>query len=115
MYKNERYEKDPAYRFVESLRARQRAVILGKTSTTGGLGCTSEELRDHLASLFQEGMTLENHGEWHIDHILPLASHDKDSEGNWCTKSDYNRKLIHYTNLQPLWAEDNLKKSNKLL
>ena len=70
------------------------------------LGCTPEELRDHLQSQFTEGMTLENHGEWHIDHIIPLASANTEEE---------IVKLCHYTNLQPLWAEDNLSKSDKII
>ena len=51
-------------------------------------------------------MTLENHGEWHIDHIIPLA-----------TANTYEEviKLNHYTNLQPLWAKDNLSKGSKIL
>lgn len=51
-------------------------------------------------------MTLENHGEWHFDHIIPLASAKTEEE---------LIKLNHYTNFQPLWAEDNLKKGFKIL
>lgn len=68
------------------------------------LGCTLEEFIKHLQSLFTEGMTLENHGEWEIDHIIPISSAK--------TEEDII-KLNHYTNLQPLWKEDNRKKSNK--
>lgn len=69
------------------------------------LGCTYEEGRNYLASLFTEGMTWDNHGEWHIDHIIPLASAKTREE---------LEPLFHYTNLQPLWAEDNLKKGAKI-
>ncbi len=68
------------------------------------LGCTIEYLKEHLEQQFLEGMTWDNHGEWHIDHIIPLSTA--------LTEEDVY-KLNHYTNLQPLWALDNQKKSNK--
>jgi len=104
---------DPAFKFMTNLRSRQRQVLKGKASTTQGLGYNTQQLVEHLQSQFQKGMTLENHGEWHIDHILPLSSYDKDQEGNWDSESEHNKKLIHYTNLQPLWAEENIKKGNR--
>lgn len=70
------------------------------------LGCTWPELVAHIESKFQPGMTWENRGEWHIDHIIPLATAE--------TEADIVR-LNHYTNLQPLWAEDNLRKSDKVI
>lgn len=69
------------------------------------LGCTFTEFRVYLAKQFLPGMSLENHGEWHIDHIIPLASAKTQAE---------IEALCHYTNLQPLWAEDNLRKSSKI-
>lgn len=68
------------------------------------LGCTMSYFIDFISNKFTEGMTLENHGDWHFDHIVPLS----DAK----TKEDIIR-LNHYTNFQPLWAIDNLKKSNK--
>lgn len=65
------------------------------------LGCSISELQQYLISKFKPGMTIENHGEWHIDHIIPLASAKSEEEVI---------KLSHYTNLQPLWAKENLKK-----
>jgi hypothetical protein len=70
------------------------------------LGCTLEEFIHHLQSKFTEGMTLENHGKWEIDHIIPLASAKNE-------KDVY--KLNHYTNLQPLWKEDNRSKGDKFI
>lgn len=68
------------------------------------LGCTIVEFMSHLSSLFEEGMTFENHGEWHIDHKIPLTSAKEEED---------IKKLCHYTNLQPLWSEDNLSKGGK--
>lgn len=72
------------------------------------IGCSSVELKNHLESKFQSGMTWDNYGKsgWHIDHIRPLSSFDfKDPKqlGEAC----------HYTNLQPLWAKDNIAKGDK--
>lgn len=68
------------------------------------IGCSQEELIKHFESKFTEGMNWENQGEWHIDHIKPMDSAT-------CEEDMY--KLCHYTNLQPLWALDNIKKSDK--
>jgi hypothetical protein len=65
-----------------------------------------EFLKKHLEIQFIEGMSWENQGKWHIDHKIPLSSAKTEEEVY---------KLCHYTNLQPLWAEDNLKKGSKIL
>ena len=70
------------------------------------LGCSFDELKLHLESKFVDGMNWENRGKWHIDHIIPLSSAN--------TKEDLIR-LSHYSNLQPLWAEDNINKGDKIL
>jgi hypothetical protein len=72
------------------------------------IGCSPEFLKEYLEQKFTEGMSWENYGlyGWHIDHVIPLSSADTEEE---------IYKLCHYTNLQPLWAEENLKKSNKIL
>jgi hypothetical protein len=67
------------------------------------LGCTVPELKLHLEALFQPGMSWDNYGEWHIDHIKPLAKFD-------LTDRDQFVQACHYTNLRPLWAEENLSK-----
>lgn len=76
--------------------------------TFGIVGCSPEFLKEYLETQFKEGMSWQNHGlfGWHIDHIIPLSSAKTEEE---------IYKLCHYTNLQPLWADDNIKKSNKLL
>jgi len=78
-----------------------------KNSTSYNLtGCSWEHLRLYLESLFVDGMTWDNYGQWHIDHIKPCCSFD-------LTNIEQQKLCFHYTNLQPLWAIDNLKKSGK--
>ena len=83
-------------------------IITKKNKTFEIVGCTPEFLKEHLEKQFKEGMSWENYGlyGWHIDHIIPLSSSKTEEE---------IYQLSHYTNLQPLWAEDNLKKGNKIL
>jgi len=76
-------------------------------STMELTGCSKEELIQHLESQFSEGMTWENWSlnGWHIDHIRPVSSFDLSDPAQV-------KECFHYSNLQPLWAIDNLKKSN---
>ena len=69
------------------------------------LGCSWPEFISHMEKQFKDGMTWQNRGEWHIDHIIPLAT---------ATCEDDIIRLNHFTNLRPLWAEENLRKSDKL-
>jgi hypothetical protein len=80
--------------------------ITKRNKTFNIVGCSPQFLKEHLENQFIDGMDWDNRGEWHIDHIIPLSS---------AKTEDELYKLCHYTNLQPLWAEDNLKKSNKIL
>jgi len=107
-------KNDPVYRVCVNLRSRIKDVIykkgFKKESTTGQmLGCTWEEFKIHMEKQFIEGMTWNNYGKeygkWNIDHIVPL---------NEAKTIEDVYKLNHYTNLQPLWAEDNREKSTKL-
>lgn len=111
-YFQERKQSDPLFKLSINLRKRLNMAVR-KNSKRGSavkdLGCTIEELKIYLESKFQQGMTWENYGRsgWHIDHIIPLSSYDLSSR-------EQLLKACHYTNLQPLWAKDNLTKSNKL-
>lgn len=73
------------------------------------LGCSISQLKTHLEAQFQPGMTWDNWNRkgWHIDHIRPLSSFNLEDP-------EQLKLACHYTNLQPLWAEDNLNKSNKV-
>jgi hypothetical protein len=102
---------DPAYRIVDNLRSRMRAVLKGNNKSQHSIeliGCSSKELESYLENQFTEGMTWENYGYygWHIDHIKPCSSFD-------LTDPEQQKLCFHYSNLQPLWAKDNIKKSNK--
>jgi len=104
-----RMEKDPNFKLARTLRTRLLKAI-GSNQKNGSavkdLGCSIDFLKEYFENKFQEGMSWENHGEWHIDHIKPLASFD-------LTNREQFLEACNYTNLQPLWAKDNLSKSSK--
>jgi len=102
---------DPTYKLIMNLRRRTLLALKGKNksaSTMTLLGVPNVEfLWLHLEKLFKPGMTRENHGKWHIDHIKPCSSFD-------LTKPEEQAKCFNYTNLQPLWASENLSKGNRI-
>jgi hypothetical protein len=108
-YRKERYSTDVNFKLSLKIRARLGAAIKNNSkSLTNNFGCSISELKTYLESKFEPGMSWDNycmHG-WHIDHIRPLCSFNL---------SDPNqlREACHYSNLQPLWAKDNLRKSSK--
>jgi hypothetical protein len=75
-------------------------------STIEYLGCSIEAFREYFESLFKDGMSWNNIEEWHIDHIKPCCSFE-------LSKEEEKIKCFHYTNLQPLWAYENLSKGDK--
>ena len=98
----DRRDNDPIYKMKINIRRRIRKFIINKIgNTTDILGCSYDEVRVHISNNFKEGMSWDNYGEWHIDHIKPLALAHTEEE---------TYDLCHYTNLQPLWAIENLKK-----
>lgn len=109
-YRFNRRRKDIQYCLAERLRATMRRALsrqfVRKSRRTFDLiGCTPEELKAHLQSQFLDGMDWGNRHLWHIDHIRPLSSFD-------LRDLKEQLKAFHYSNLQPLWAEDNHRKSD---
>ncbi len=113
-YLKERRKTDFNFRLRCSLSRRIRQCLKSTRTKKSNpalklLGCSIKELKLHLEKRFKRGMTWKNYGlfGWHIDHIFPVSSFD-------LTKESEQKKCFHYTNLQPLWAPDNIKKSDKL-
>ncbi len=84
----------------------RRKGFTKRSKTTNLLGCDWATFEQYLSSRFAEGMSWDNRSEWHVDHIIPLATAK--------TIEDVER-LCHYTNLQPLWAADNIRKGAKIM
>jgi hypothetical protein len=111
-YNSKRKKEDYVYKFkcnVRSLISKsfKRGVNQFKktASTESILQCNIKDFKAHIEKQFTEGMSFDNHGDWHLDHIIPLAS---------AKTEDEVIKLNHYTNFQPLWAIDNLRKGSKV-
>ena len=111
-YVRERIKTDPVFKLVNNMRRRSSIFlslngITKKNKTFDIVGCTPQFLKEYLEQKFTEGMSWELIGQHiHIDHITPLSSANTEEEVY---------KLCHYTNLQPLWAFDNLSKGSKIL
>jgi len=111
------YKFNLRYRIEQVLRSRTNKAIKNNSKSTSTMflvGCDIDYLMYYLQCKFQKSMTWDNHGtghngkgmkEWQIDHIKPCTKFD-------LSKTEEQRRCFHYTNLQPLWAEDNLKKWN---
>lgn len=111
----EKIKNDPHFRFVNMARqyvrdSLNRRKIRKCDKFINLLGCSVDALKQYIESQFKSGMTWENYGYygWHIDHIKPCASFD-------LSKEEEQRKCFHFSNLQPLWATENLKKGSKIL
>jgi len=108
-YANNRLKTDINFKLINYLRSRLYKAIKNNQkvgSAVKDAGCSVLELKTHLEKQFQLGMSWDNYGKWHIDHIIPLS---KFNLGN----REEILVACHYTNLQPLWAEENLSKGNK--
>lgn len=113
-YRQNYYNHNPQAKIAANIRSRirgllMRASIRKQNHTHELIGCSWYDLKNHLESLFLEGMNWDNYGinGWHIDHIIPCNSFD-------LTKKEEQLKCFHYTNLQPLWALDNILKRDKI-
>lgn len=108
-YCKTRYANDIQFKLSTNLRRRMCKMIRRNQragSAVRDLGCSLVELKIHIESKFDLRMSWENYGEWHIDHIKPLSKFDLEIRSQFL-------EAAHYTNLQPLWAVDNIIKSNK--
>ncbi len=106
-YDQRRRDAGAKFRLRSSLRNRIWRALNGTAKSVGTMeliGCNIEELKEHLEFQFQEGMTWDNYGGWHVDHIKPCASFD-------LSDIEQQKLCFNYTNLQPLWAEDNWSKN----
>ena len=104
-----RRHRSPAAKMAHAFRVRVRQVIRLESqlkSSDALLGCTHDQLVQHLESQFLPGMSWNNYGDWHVDHIRPCASFD-------LLDPEQQARCFHYTNLQPLWAKDNISKGAK--
>lgn len=103
----QRKKNDPIFALTKRLRQGIYRSLRGVKlrSSLDILGCTQEEFKIHIENQFTEEMSWDKLGDIHIDHIIPISSVETIEEVY---------KLNHYTNLQPLWAKDNLSKYNKI-
>lgn len=109
-YSSNREKYDISFKIRRRLSTRIRQAMMGGKNfrTKNYIGCSLDDLRTYLQSKFKEGMTWDNYGYngWHIDHIKPLSLFDLSLE-------EEKIKAFNYTNLQPLWKDENFKKGNK--
>lgn len=107
-WKNNKRKNDGFYRMKINLRHRLRDYLIGESKgkrTKDIVGLDKMEFKSYVENKFLDGMNWDNYGKWHLDHIKPLCQARNNEEA---------LLLNHYTNLQPLWAEDNLRKNRKL-
>jgi hypothetical protein len=110
-YKKRRRELDPTFRMIDNFRSRvtifcRKVKMNKKQSSLSFIGCSVDDFKVYIESKFMVGMSWDNYGEWHIDHIIPISS---------ALSEEDIKSLNHYSNLQPLWAFDNMSKGNRVL
>jgi hypothetical protein len=108
---HEKRKSDSVYLIGNRIRARMRRAFtrngFGKESKTEKmLGCSFKQFTKHIESQFADGMCWGNRSEWHLDHIIPLSC---------ATTIEGLERLSHYTNIRPLWAAENILKSDNLV
>jgi Uri superfamily endonuclease len=110
-YMKEYKKDDTLYKFYTSIKQLVAISIKGKGYTKKSrtheiLGCDFETFKKHIERQFTKGMDWNNRNEWHIDHIYPISKAKTEEEAI---------RLNHYTNLRPMWASENISKSNKII
>lgn len=114
-YERHRKSTDPIYKLINNFRTAIYQVLKENNVHKNGhyfevLQYTPNELISHLENQFKDRMTWDNYGDWHVDHILPISIHNIQEIGD-----DEFMKCWSLGNLQPMWGEDNIKKSNKII
>lgn len=106
------YRKVPVKKLAHNLRNRLSKFIRrrsGRDATEILLGCSFAEFAKYIEGQFRSGMTWRNYGRvWHIDHILPVSAFD-------LADAEQQRRCFHFSNLRPLLARLNLRKTNKII
>ena len=110
-YKSNRRKTDILFKLSDVMRSRlsgflKKNKITKKNGTLKIVGCSPQELKLYLEQRFSDKMSWKNYGEWHVDHKIPLSSAKTEEE---------LYKLCHFTNLQPMWATENIKKGSKII
>jgi membrane-associated HD superfamily phosphohydrolase len=114
-YEKHRKDTDPIYKLISNFRTAIYQVLKESNVEKNGhyfeiLGYTPEELINHLEKQFKDGMTWDNYGDFHIDHIIPISSFNIQEIGD-----EEFMKCWSLSNLQPMWGEENIRKSNKII
>ena len=114
-YEKTRKENDPIYKLINNFRTAIYQVLKERNIQKNGhyfdiLKYTPEQLIEHLESKFTGNITWDNYGQWHVDHIIPISSFDIKEIGD----KEFN-KCWALENLQPLWGDENIRKSNKIV
>jgi len=107
---NERFATDLQYRLTKNIRTRLRKCVKRgfKAGSSSEMGCTGLEFKEYIESLFWPNMTWDNYGkEWELDHVSPLSKSDLCSRDSFLAAN-------HFTNVQPLWKDDNENKLDRL-
>jgi len=112
-YKKQKLKTNTSFRLEHNLRRRLSLALNGSLkslNTMSLVGCSIDYLMHYIQEQFTKGMSWDNYGfyGWHIDHIRPCASFD-------LSKEQSQKECFHYSNLQPLWAEENLSKGSKII
>jgi hypothetical protein len=111
-YLGRRWRSDPMFRLANSLRKKVGRALESQNSrksvtTMTLIGCDVGFLKQHIERQFKDGMSWDRRSEWHIDHIVPCSEFD-------LSDPEQQQKCFHWSNLQPLWKSENLRKSNKI-
>ena len=109
-YKRKRSLEDVSFRLAKNLRNRINMALRNgpkSGSAVRDLGCSISQFRLYIENQFESGMSWDNYGEWHLDHVMPLASFNLEDRSEFLT-------ACNWLNYQPMWAKDNISKGAKI-